>query len=181
MDILKRKQLLSDLEKHLFDIKEILQQLQQKDLLITLNQFQLFIGKERKKLSLEDWCARVDPFLNLQAKNESAKVALTLCQKSLQEKLIHLPEMAEPEKDLQPYIDLLSSLQCHDPVQRTSYLFSLAKVFPKDFLAYTLMSCDICLPDSCDSNLRDQEASSPANIIEKVTETFLRNDGEYNE
>lgn len=48
MDILKRKQLLSDLEKHLFDIKEILQQLQQKDLLITLNQFQLFIGKERK-------------------------------------------------------------------------------------------------------------------------------------
>lgn len=68
MDILKRKQLLSDLEKHLFDIKEILQQLQQKDLLITLNQFQLFIGKERKKLSLEDWCARVDPFLNLQAK-----------------------------------------------------------------------------------------------------------------
>ena len=181
MDILKRKQLLSDLEKHLFDIKEILQQLQQKDLLITLNQFQLFIGKERKKLSLEDWCARVDPFLNLQAKNESAKVALTLCQKSLQEKLIHLPEMAEPEKDLQPYIDLLSSLQCHDPVQRTSYLFSLAKVFPKDFLAYTLMSCDICLPDSCDSNLRDQEASSPANINEKETETILPKDGENKE
>ena len=178
MDILTHEQLLSDLERHLTDLESILHQLQKEDLFTELNKIRNFVKEENEKLALASWRIKVEPFLKLQAESEPARGTLISCQEKLQNKLAHLSEVTDPEKELQPYIDLLAALQCQDPVQRTSYLFSLGQIFPQDFLAYTLMSRDIHLSDTCDPDLNNQDSTTIMEESEKKTQGIVQEEHE---